>query len=108
MKYFWEYIGIPALALGAVFFAVLCLVWGALAIGDRYFFLMEMEKLKTVRSAVERLGPIASEDVMGKAVDWNERIAMRKYWNSWWVSDWMYDDRWNLVEPIEISDFRGK
>jgi hypothetical protein len=77
---------------------------GILAAIEVWGFQPKMAELAQVRSAVERLGCGASEDVIGKAADWNATIVGARIWNRRWLGDPFYNDGVDTVTTIVIPD----
>lgn len=77
------------------------------AASEQWNFAPTVARIEEVRSSVDRLGCAASEDVLGKATDWNTEIQAARLWNSRWLADPFYHDGWDTVATIIIPDCRG-
>lgn len=80
---------------------------GLVAVVNLWEFQPDMAKMRQVRLATERLGCLASEDVVGKAADWNQETESNKLWNRRWLADPFIPDGWDSVTVIVIPDCRS-
>ena len=63
----------------------------------------DLAAMYQLRSAAERVDLQASEDVLGKVVDFNTSLASLKWYNNQWWADPFIPDVWNDVEFIEVN-----
>jgi hypothetical protein len=77
---------------------------GIAAVIEWWGFQPKMAELAQIRSAVERLGCGASEDVIGKAADWNATIVNARIWNRRWLGDPFYNDGIDTVTTVVIPE----
>ena len=83
--------------------SVFCFVFAGV---NRYDFNPMVARVEAVRSAVDRLGCKASEDVVGQATVINAELASKKLWNKRWIADPFIPDGIDLVLPIYIPECR--
>jgi len=94
-------VGIIFSILAAIIFFIvnMCVI-----IGDRIKFPIRVAEIQEIRMAVDSLGCIASEDVLGKAATINSRLASYRGYNNMFFVDIYFTDRWNTVSPIKMPN----
>ena len=86
----------------AICSVLLLLILALVALLNLWQFTPHMAELAQLRQAAVRLECSASEDVMGKAADWNMTIQSRKVWNGRLLADPFIPNGWDTVSVIDI------
>lgn len=89
-----------------VMMALVTFLASSVAVLAMLSFEPDMAALRETRDAAARLGCQASEDVLGKAVDWNQTMTSNRAWNERWIIDPFVPDGWDTVTVIEIPACR--
>ena len=58
--------------------------------------------IEQLRSDMARITGAASEDVMGQATSWNQKIQSLRAYNSRWWGDPFIPDGWNRIAVLPI------
>jgi hypothetical protein len=69
-------------------------------------FAPDQARIAEVRAATARLQCAASEDILGKATDWNVTIQGKRVWNRRWIADPFIPDGWDTTSLIVIPECR--
>lgn len=77
-------------------------IGGLVVITNQVSVHAELAAVEQLRSAAEQVNLQASEDVLGKVVDFNTNLASLKWYNKQWWADPFVPDAWESVPPINI------
>ena len=86
----------------AVISLTFAVVLSGVAILNRIVFPGQQAAIEQLRQDLRGLSPEQSEDAIGQAVIFNQKIsAARRYNKNWW-SDAFISDQWNGIEMLQI------
>ncbi|MBN2022750.1 MAG: hypothetical protein JW809_08130 [Pirellulales bacterium] len=86
----------------AVAIGLLCVPAAVVRISYDIAFVGAGPAIEQLRSDIGNLSGESSEDVVGQATQWNQRIrSMQAYNAQWWGNPFIPDD-WDRVEPLPV------
>lgn len=89
-----------AIALGiALLAAPLAIVRASYEIA----FVGAAPQIEQLRADLDGVSGAASEDVLGQATEWNQRIRRMQAYNSRWWADPFIPDAWDRVRLIDVA-----
>lgn len=95
--------------VGTLSLAILVLFIASIVFGPMYnnwvYFISAEAQIQQLRYDLEKLdGQSISEDVIGQATEWNQKIAEQQRWNLIPVYQLYIPNGWDNIEPLPIPE----
>ena len=91
-----------SLVVFAVMIGLLCVPAAIIRISYKIAFVGAAPAIEQLRSDINNISGMSSEDVVGQATQWNQRIrTMQAYNATWWGAPFIPDE-WDSVEVLPV------
>ncbi|MBN2296563.1 MAG: hypothetical protein JXM70_29310 [Pirellulales bacterium] len=86
----------------AIAFVLLCIPMTVIRLSYEIAFVGASPAIEQLRSDLTDIAGIASEDVVGQATAWNQKIRSMQAYNGMWWGDPFIPDQWDSVVELPI------